>query len=70
MVFRAYRNGDRGKTISITRFRRDLHRILREIPSRPAIVTVDGWVEYWVGVLGERPAAQRPTPDPWPGEHR
>jgi hypothetical protein len=69
MIFRAYRRGDRGKRVPMTRFRRDLHRVLREIPNRPAIVTVDGWVEYWVGLLREPPAAQMPTRDLWPGDH-
>jgi hypothetical protein len=68
IVFRAYRNGDRGKRVPITRFRRDLHRVLREIPSRSAIITVDGYVYYWVGLVRDRPVSEQLLQGPWPGD--
>jgi len=68
MVFRRYRNGDRGKRVPITRFRRDLHRVLREIESRSAIITVGGWAYYWVGPLPDPNATDRLSRDRCPGD--
>jgi hypothetical protein len=68
MLFRRYQNGDRGKRVPITRFRRDLHRVLREIESRSAIITVAGWAYYWVGLAPDPTAADELNRDRWPGD--
>jgi hypothetical protein len=68
MAFRRYRNGDRGKRVPITRFRRNLHRVLREIESRSAIITVGGWAYYWVGLLSDPTGAEELSRDRCPGD--
>ena len=68
MLMRRYRKGDRGKRVPITRFRRDLHRVLREIESRSAIITVGGWAYYWVGLLPDPTVADELSRDRWPGD--
>jgi antitoxin (DNA-binding transcriptional repressor) of toxin-antitoxin stability system len=63
MLFRRYRNGDRGNSVPITRFRRNLHRVLREIEGQSAIITVGGWAYYWVGLAPDPTAGDEFTRD-------
>lgn len=68
MLLRRYRKGDGGERVPMTRFRRDLHRVLHEIESGSAIVTVGGWDYYWVGVLPDPSSAHGLSRDRSPGE--
>lgn len=42
VLIRPLRRGDRGRHTSLTHFRRELHRTLREAAQEPIIVTVSG----------------------------
>lgn len=47
--FRPARRGERGRHVSLTQFRRKLHRVLRQAANEPIIVTVSGQPTLWVG---------------------
>ena len=49
VLVRRHRPDDRGQRITSTRFRRELHRVLRGVQVEPVIVTADGVPYYWVG---------------------
>lgn len=49
VVLRRFRSGDRGQRVPLTRFRRQLHRVLRDVYQHPVVVTVDGTPTFWVG---------------------
>ncbi len=49
VLVRRHRPGDRGQRITITRFRRDLYRVLRGVPVEPVVVTATGDPYYWAG---------------------
>jgi hypothetical protein len=49
VLLRPLQRDDRGQRITITRFRRQLHRILREVQREPVVVTADGLPYFWVG---------------------
>jgi hypothetical protein len=48
-VLRRHRPDDRGQRITSTRFRRELHRVLRIVLVEPVVVTSDRVPCYWVG---------------------
>jgi len=53
VLLRPLRGDDRGQPATITRFRRQLHRVLREAQLEPIIVTSDGYPYFWVGRADE-----------------
>lgn len=53
VLLRPLRGDDRGQPVTITRFRRQLHRVLREAQLKPIIVTSDGYPYFWVGRADE-----------------
>lgn len=66
MLLRPLQGDDRGIPVTITRFRRQLHRVLREAQLEPIIVTSDGYPCFWVGRFDEGSEAaddQRELPD-------
>lgn len=67
VLIRPTHGGDRGRQISLTQFRRQLHRILREASQEPIIVTVLGDPTLWVG---RDPASRRSTDRPLPRSGR
>lgn len=52
VLVRRHRLGDSGQRITSTRFRRELHRVLRTVHEEPVIVTASGAPYYWVGPVG------------------
>lgn len=62
VLLRPLKRGDQGRNVPITRFRRQFHRILREVQRQPAIVTVDGEPCFWAG---PDPAELPPLGEDW-----
>lgn len=58
VTVRRFQKGDHGRRVPMTRFRRQLHKVLREVQEHPVVVTVDGSPSVWVGPV---PAS---VPDP------
>ena len=61
VLLRSLQPGDRGQRISITSFRRNLHRLLREVQRDPLIVTVGGYPYFCVGPAPDQ--LQEPAED-------
>lgn len=61
VLIRPVRRTDRGAWTSITVFRRQLHRVLRQAAEEPVIVTIGGDPMLWVGPTTE-PGTGRTKP--------
>ena len=56
VLMRPVRRRDRGARMSLTVFRRQLHRVLRQAAQEPIIVTVGGDPMLWLGPVTALPA--------------
>ena len=61
VLIRPARRHDRGARTSITVFRRQLHRILRQAAQEPVIVTVVGDPLLWLGRTTDAAASATPA---------